>query len=90
MGIAIVGFAGDHYGGVIPSSAGHLTVVLTTDDLLEILLAREEHLDILVESSPAIITDIDDDPLLTIILPQDIGVDIAEAGVSHRRDMDIA
>ena len=90
MGITIVGFAGDHYGGVVPSSAGHLTVVLTTDDLLEILLAREEYLDILVESSPAIITDVYDDPLLAIILTQDIGVDIAEAGVSHRRDMDIA
>ena len=90
MGIAIVGFAGDHYGGVVPSSAGHLTVVLTTDDLLEILLAREEDLDILVESSPTIITDVYDDPLLTIILTQDIGIDVTEAGVSHRRNMDIA
>ena len=90
MGIAIVSFAGDEDGGAIPAAGGHLRVLAVTDDLVSVVLTREEGFDILVETTTAVVADVDDDTLLLIVLAHDIGVDRAEAGITHRGDVDVA
>ena len=90
VGIAVVSFAGDEDGGAIPATGGHLRVLAVTDDLVSVVLTREEGFDILVETTTAVVADVDDDTLLLIVLTHDIGVDRAEAGVTHRGDVDVA
>ena len=90
MGIAVVSFAGDEDGGAIPAAGGHLRVLAITDDLVSVVLTREEGFDILMETTTAVVADVDDDTLLLVVLTHDVGVDRAEAGVTHRGDVDVA
>ena len=43
-----------------------------------------------METTTAVVADVDDDTLLLVVLAHDIGVDRAEAGVTHRGDVDVA
>ena len=43
-----------------------------------------------METTTAVVADVDDDPLLLVVLAHHVGVDCAEAGVAHRGDVYVA
>ena len=75
---------------MIVAAAGHIADLAASDHLREVLMAREQNLDILMQTTASVMTGIDDNAFLQVVLAQDVGIDIAEAGIVHTFDMHIA
>ena len=89
MGITVVALGLKHDAGVIIATAGHVAHLTTSDNLREVLMTREQDFDVLVQTATTIMTGVDDDTLLEVVLAQNVGIDITEAGIVHTLDMHI-
>ena len=88
--IAVVRLTGHEDRGAVPATGRHLRVLASTHHLISVMSTGEEGFDILMQATSTIVADIDDDPLLLIVLAEDIRVDGTEAWVAHRGDMHVA
>ena len=90
VGIGIVGFALQHNGRFVPTTAWHVACFAATDDLGEVFLSAEEDFDVFMEASTTIEAGVDDDALALVVFAEDVGIDGAEAAIVHGFDVDIA
>ena len=84
MSVGIAGFGHKHYRRFVPPARRHFAHILAADHLGEILLPREQSLDILVHTSAAVPADIHHDALAVVVLPEKGRVHRAERVVAHR------
>ena len=67
VGVAVVAFGLQHDAGVIVASAGHIANLTATNHLREILMTREQDLNIFVQTTASVMTGVDDDAFLQVV-----------------------
>ena len=72
---------------MVPSATWHFAVIFSAYLLLKILLPGKEYFDVFVQTTSAIIADVNDNTLTVIVATHDFAIDIAERVIAHRWDM---
>ena len=81
--VTVVGFTLHHDTRLVPTAAGHIASFTSANYLCKVFLSAEQDLNILVQTSSAIETGIDDDTFTVIVLAQNIRINGTEAVISH-------
>ena len=87
VGVGVVGFALQHDGGLVPAAAWHVAGFASADDLSQVFLATEQHLDVFMQTTSSVEAGIDDDAVAVVVLAQDVRIDGTEAIVVHGLDV---
>ena len=88
--IRVVGFALQHDGRLVPTTAWHITRFAATHYLRKVFLTAEKYLDIFMQTTTTVETGIYYYSVTVVVFTQNIRVNSTETTVAHRLNMDIS
>ena len=89
MCVGVVVLADKHDGVLVVPAGRHVAHDSALDDLLQILLPAEKDLNVLMETSAAVVASIYHNPVTQVVFAQDVGIYVTVASVRHGADMHI-